>query len=89
MSESEKLSRTMTGEVIKNAKDNTTAVLIARKIKHPVYGKYVARSSKIHINDSQNICKKGDVVLIKECRPFSKTKSWDLVKVLEKAIEQA
>lgn len=60
-------------------------MLIERKVKHPVYGKYITRSTKLHAHDEQNVCQEGDVVTISECRPLSKTKSWVLVEVVEKA----
>jgi len=54
-------------------------------VKHPVYGKYITRSTKLHAHDEQNVCQEGDIVTISECRPLSKTKSWTLVDVVEKA----
>ncbi len=79
--------RTLQGVVTSNAGDKSATILIERKIKHPVYGKYVKRSTKIHLHDEANECNKGDTILIEECRPMSKTKSWKLVKVVEKAAE--
>lgn len=83
----EKPSRTLTGKVISNKMDKTIVVLVMRKVKHPVYGKYIKRSSKIHAHDEENICREGDVVMIAISRPISKTKRWKLVKVLEKAVK--
>ena len=77
--------RTLTGSVSSNAMDKTVTVMIERRIKHPVYGKYITRSTKLHVHDENNECGKGDVVVIEQCRPMSKTKSWNLVKIIEKA----
>lgn len=79
--------RTLQGVVTSNAGDKSATILIERTIKHPVYGKYIKRSTKIHLHDEANECNKGDVILIEECRPMSKTKSWKLVKIVEKAAE--
>jgi small subunit ribosomal protein S17 len=84
MSEETK-KRTLTGTVISNKMDKTVTVLIERKVKHPLYGKYIKRSTKLHIHDENNECNEGDVIAIKECRPHSKTKSWDLVEVIKKS----
>jgi small subunit ribosomal protein S17 len=85
MSEQEKLQRTLTGSVTSNACDKTATVKIERRIKHPVYGKYITRTTKLHVHDENNECGVGDVVVIEQCRPMSKTKSWRLVSVVEKA----
>jgi small subunit ribosomal protein S17 len=61
--------------------------MIERRIKHPLYGKIITRSTKLHVHDEANECNKGDTILIEECRPMSKTKSWRLVKIVEKASE--
>ena len=79
--------RTVQGVVTSNAGDKSATIMIERKIKHPVYGKYIKRSTKLHIHDETNECNKGDTILVEECRPMSKTKSWKLVKVVEKASE--
>ena len=86
MSEETKKS-TLTGTVISNKMDKTVTVLIERKVKHPLYGKYIKRSTKLHIHDENNECNEGDVVSIKECRPHSKTKSWDLVEIVNKSAQ--
>ncbi len=86
MTEQNKLTRTVTGRVISDKMNKTITVLVERKVPHPVYGKYVRRSTKIHAHDEQNECKQGDTVMIEECRPFAKTKAWRLVKVVEKVI---
>jgi small subunit ribosomal protein S17 len=86
MTEQKKLTRTVTGRVISDKMNKTITVLVERKVPHPVYGKYVRRSTKIHAHDEQNECKQGDKVMIEECRPLAKTKAWRLVKVVEKAV---
>lgn len=85
MSNEEKVLRTQIGSVISNKMDKSATVLIERKVKHPLYGKFVKKSTKLHIHDENNECSMGDTVQITECRPISKTKSWTLVKIVEKA----
>ena len=85
MSEENKVQRTVVGRVVSDKMDKTVSVAIERKIKHPVYGKYIRRTTKVLAHDAANECKAGDRVAISECRPVSKTKSWKLVKVVEKA----
>lgn len=82
-----KKARTVTGRVLSNKMEQSATVLVERKVKHPVYGKYVRRSKKFHVHDNDNVLNIGDVVQIKECRPISKTKSWTLDKVLEAAAD--
>jgi len=77
--------RTLTGKVISNKMDKSITVLIERRVQHPVYGKFIRRSTKLHAHDENNVCKEGDVVTIAECRPISKTKAWTLVAVIESA----
>jgi small subunit ribosomal protein S17 len=84
MSEQTGEQRTLTGRVISDKRDKTVTVAIERQVKHPLYGKYMRRSSKLHVHDEQNECKTGDKVAIRQCRPLSKTKAWTLVQVLEK-----
>lgn len=79
--------RTETGRVVSDKMDKTITVLIERKVKHPVYGKYVKRSTKLHAHDEQNDCHSGDLVTIKETKPYSKSKSWALVKIEERAVK--
>ena len=79
-----KVLRTKTGRVISNKMNQTITVLVERKVKHPLYGKYIRRSTKVHVHDEKNECNEGDLVAISECRPMSKTKSWRLVEVIEK-----
>lgn len=86
MTDQNKLTRTVTGQVISDKMNKTITVLVERKVPHPVYGKYVRRSTKIHAHDEKNECKQGDKVMIEECRPIAKTKAWRLVKVVEKAV---
>ncbi|MEJ2566611.1 MAG: 30S ribosomal protein S17 [Gammaproteobacteria bacterium] len=86
MSEEKKLTRTVTGRVISDKMDKTITVLVERKVPHPVYGKYVRRSTRLHAHDEQNECRQGDKVQIEECRPLAKTKAWRLVKVVERGL---
>ena len=81
----EKCQRTLTGSVTSDAMDKTVTVMIERRVKHPVYGKYITRSTKLHVHDEKNEANTGDVVVIEQCRPISKTKSWNLVEVVEKS----
>ncbi|MCE9781649.1 30S ribosomal protein S17 [Shewanella algae] len=80
---SEKI-RTLQGKVISDKMDKSITVAVERQVKHPIYGKYIKRTTKIHAHDEQNQCKEGDFVSIRECRPLSKTKSWTLVEVVSK-----
>ena len=73
--------RALTGKVVSVKANKTITVLVERKVKHPVYGKFVRRSTKFHAHDETNTCNDGDIVTIEECRPLSKTKCWRLVKV--------
>ncbi len=77
--------RTLTGRVISDKMNKSITVLVERKVKHPLYKKYVRRSTKVHVHDENNECRTGDVVDIEECRPFSKSKSWSLHKVVSRA----
>ena len=78
--------RTLQGKVVSNKMDKSIVVLTERRVKHPLYGKFVSKSTKIHAHDENNDCSIGDVVTIRECRPVSKTKSWTLVEVVERSI---
>lgn len=78
----EKVSRKVIGRVISNKMDKTITVLVERQIKHPIYKKYLKRSTKYHAHDENNDCKEGDLVAIEQCRPLSKTKSWRLAEIL-------
>jgi small subunit ribosomal protein S17 len=84
MNEQAKVARTVTGTVVSNKMDKTVTVMIERKVKHPVYGKYIRRSTKLHVHDADNTCQEGDKVTIEQCRPLSKSKSWRLVDVVER-----
>jgi len=77
--------RTITGKVVSVGMDKTIAVSIERKVKHPLYGKYLRRSTKLLAHDEANECNAGDTVAITECRPYSKRKSWRLVEIVERA----
>lgn len=81
MSNETSKGRLKTGRVISSKMDKTITVLIERRVKHPVYGKYISKSSKLKAHDENNICSEGDYVTIKECRPISKQKTWALVGV--------
>ena len=85
MSGAEKTIRTATGKVVSNKMDKTITVLVERRVKHPVYGKYITRSSKLHAHDEQNQCNIGDTVTVAESRPISKSKTWKLVEVVVSA----
>lgn len=85
MAETNKSERVLTGRVISNKMDKTITVSIERKVKHPIYGKYVKQTTKLHAHDEDNQCSEGDVVSIKECRPISRLKKFQLVEILEKA----
>ncbi len=87
MSAAEKRTRLATGRVVSNKMDKTITVLIERRVKHPVYGKYITRSSKIHAHDESNQCGIGDTVTVAESRPISKSKTWKLVEVVESAAQ--
>lgn len=77
--------RTLLGKVTSDKMDKTITVLVERKVKHPLYGKFVTRSTKYHAHDETNQCHEGDTVTITETRPYSKTKKWRLVAVVERA----
>lgn len=85
MAESAQKIRTIQGKVISDKMDKTVTVMIERQVKHPLYGKFMRRSTKLHVHDENNVCKEGDIVNITSCRPMSKTKTWKLVDVVEKA----
>lgn len=87
MSSEEKLARTATGKVVSNKMEKSIVVLVERRVRHPLYGKIIKRSTKIHAHDANNDCMPGDEVTIKEVRPISKTKSWALVSIDERATQ--
>lgn len=79
-------ARSVEGKVVSNKANKTISVMVERRVKHPLYGKFIRKSTKFLAHDEQNECGEGDTVVIEECRPLSKSKSWRLVKVIEKAI---
>jgi len=85
MSEQDSAARTLVGEVVSNRMEKTIAVLVERQVKHPLYKKYIRRSTKLLAHDEGNECNEGDTVAIEECRPLSKRKSWRLQQVLQRA----
>jgi small subunit ribosomal protein S17 len=87
MSEQAASNRTLQGRVVSNKMDKTITVLVERQVQHPIYGKFIRRSTKVHAHDENNECQAGDTVLVEQCRPLSKTKTWRLVKVVERAAE--
>ncbi len=84
MSEDSKLVRTLTGRVVSDKMDKSAVVMVERKVRHPLYGKYIRRSTRLHVHDENNECRQGDTVTIRQCRPISKTKSWQLLEVVER-----
>jgi len=81
----EQAIRTVQGRVISDKMDKTITVAVERKVKHPIYGKFIKRTTKLHAHDETNQCHEGDLVSVRECRPLSKSKTWMLVDVIEKA----
>jgi small subunit ribosomal protein S17 len=86
--EKAKVQRTVIGRVVSDKMDKTVSVAVERLIKHPMYGKYIRRTSKVLAHDANNECKAGDRVAISECKPVSKNKAWAVVDVIERAAEQ-
>ncbi|PSW04814.1 30S ribosomal protein S17 [Photobacterium lipolyticum] len=78
-------TRIQLGRVVSDKMDKSIVVAIERMVKHPIYGKFIKRTTKLHAHDENNECGLGDTVEVRECRPLSKTKSWTLVRVVEKA----
>jgi len=87
MNEQTKTLRTIEGRVVSNKMAKTVTVLLERQVPHPLYGKIVRRSTKVHAHDEEGQCKEGDVVRIAECRPLSKTKNWRVIEVLTRAAQ--
>ena len=85
MSEEKNLARTASGTVVSNKMNKTITVLVERRIEHPLYGKYIKQSKKIHAHDADNQCQEGDKVTIEETRPISKSKAWKLSSIDRKA----
>jgi len=79
-----KTTRAVSGRVTSNKMNKTITVAVERLVRHPIYGKYVRRTTKLHAHDERNECQEGDMVLIEQCRPLAKTKAWRLVRVLER-----
>ena len=77
--------RSVTGVVTSDKMDKTVTIMVERRVRHPLYGKIIKRSSKFHVHDENNECNIDDVVMVEQCRPISKLKSWRLVKIVEKA----
>jgi small subunit ribosomal protein S17 len=77
--------RTLMGRVVSDKMDKTVTVLVERRVKHPLIGKVITRSKKYHAHNENNEAREGDLVMIEECRPISKTKAWRVIKLLEKA----
>jgi small subunit ribosomal protein S17 len=85
MTTTQEIKRTQTGRVVSNKMDKSVTVLLERQIKHALYGKYIKRSTKVRAHDEDNSCGEGDKVKIAECRPLSKSKSWRVIEILERA----
>lgn len=85
MANAETQARTATGKVVSDKMDKTITVLVERTEKHPLYGKFIRRSTKLHAHDENNECRLGDTVKVVETRPYSKSKTWNLVQVVNKA----
>lgn len=85
MEQVEKNRRSVTGQVVSTKMDKTIAVLVERRVEHPIYKKYVRKSTKLLAHDEQNECREGDVVAIEECRPLSRRKAWRLQRVITRA----
>ena len=84
MTDTGKTVRTLSGRVVSDKMNKTITVLIERRVKHPMYGKYMTRSSKVHAHDERNECRTGDLVTVRETRPLSRSKTWTLVSVDER-----
>ena len=84
MSVENKVPRSIIGRVSSDQMNKSITVVIERLVRHPIYGKYVRRSTKLHAHDEQDECRKGDIVMIEQCRPISKTKSWRLIQIIER-----
>lgn len=85
MSENANQTRTVEGRVVSNKMNKSVTILVERQVKHPLYGKYIRRSTKLHAHDEENSCNEGDVVRVSECRPLSKTKNWRVVEIITRA----
>ncbi len=85
--ESGKLARTLVGRVVSNKMNKTVTIRVERRVKHPVYGKYVVRTTKYHAHDETNQVNEGDLVEIAETRPISKTKTWTVKRIVRQAVQ--
>ena len=83
MNEEQLSNRRIQGRVTSDKMDKTITVLIERQIKHPIYGKFIRRSTKVHAHDANNECRIGDIVMVEQCRPLSRSKSWRLVEIIK------
>ena len=81
----ESIKHLVEGRVVSDKMAKSCVVMVERRVKHPLYKKYIRRSTKMHVHDENNDCNEGDVVIIEPCRPMSKTKSWRLHKVITRA----
>ena len=88
MEQQRKQKKTIRGEVVSRSGDKSIRIVLNYRVKHPVYGKYINRRTKLGVHDEKNEAQVGDVVEVVECRPMSKTKSWRLLRVVQKAIEK-
>lgn len=85
MTSEDRKQRSVVGRVVSDRMDKTVTVRLERLVKHPLYGKYVRRSSKVHAHDAENSCNEGDTVRIEQTRPISKSKAWQVIEVVERA----
>ncbi|MEJ2309643.1 MAG: 30S ribosomal protein S17 [Gammaproteobacteria bacterium] len=84
MTDKQPTNRTLQGRVVSDKMDKTITVLVERQVKHPLYGKFIKRSTKVHAHDEENACRQGDIVVVELCRPLSKQKCWQLVEIVER-----
>ena len=84
MNEQATENRTLQGRVVSDKMDKIITVMIERRVKHPLYGQFVRKSTKVHAHDENNECQVGDVVVVEQCRPLSKTKKWRFIKLIER-----
>lgn len=87
MSETTSVKRTVNGRVVSNRMEQTITVVVERRVRHPLYGKFMRRTTKVHAHDAENACQIGDWVVVEECRPISKSKCWNLVEIVERAAQ--
>ncbi len=85
MSEQSRANRTLKGRVVSDKMNKSITIQIERRVKHPLYGKYIRRSTKVHAHDENNDCQLGDVVVVEQCRPLSKLKKWRFVKLVDRS----